>query len=79
MSKSAKISMKIYNICAKMYKIGPKMFKSVQKCQKSVKNVQKYFKNATAFKILLTAKSRGYTFKILLLVSKSTGHEVPKR
>ena len=43
------------------------------------KNIQKYSKCAeVTFKILLMAKSAGYTFKILLLVSKPTGHEVPR-
>ena len=51
------------------------MLESAQKCLKSVKNVQKYPNSAGfSFKILLTAKSAVYTFKILLLVSKRTGH-----
>ena len=60
-------------------KTCPKMFKSVQKSLKLVQNLQKYPKIAGfSFKILLPAKCAGYTFKILLLVSKPTGHEVPR-
>ena len=53
--------------------------KSALKCSNQSKNVQKYPKSAGfSFKILFTAKNAGYTFKILLLVSKPTGHEVPR-
>ena len=59
-----------------MTRISPKLFKLFQN---QSKNVQIYPKSAGfAFKILLTAESAGYTFKILLLVSKPTGHEVPR-
>ena len=41
--------------------------------------LKRYSKSAGfTVKILITAKSAGYSFKILLLVSKPTGHEVPR-
>ena len=64
--KWAKICMKMFKSPLKMSKLSPKCLKSAQKSA------------GVSFKVLLMAKYVGYTFKILLLVSKPTGHEVPR-
>ena len=53
-------------------KIYPKLFKIGQNQSKNPKSV------GVTLKILLMPKSAGYIFQILLLVSKPTGHEVPR-
>ena len=60
----------------KMSKSSQKMSKSSKKTSKSSSKVFKTIQNQP--KTLHTAKTVGYTFKIILLKCKPTGHEVPR-